>query len=118
MFQVDVVSDLKDYGSTDDGQRFIGEIIYVVVTFPGGDRYVHNRSWDGVKIHWCEENYCNYYEDIRPSAYEAANRLAARIRVAESIDLSLWSLDRPVYGSQAYQEYGQFDDIAWEKENG
>jgi hypothetical protein len=28
-----------------------------------------------------------------------------------------WVVGRPVYGSPAYQDYGQADDLAWEKEH-
>ena len=31
------------------------------------------------------------------------------------INTKFWREDRPVYGSKAYQEYGQADDVAWEK---
>lgn len=118
MFDVQVVSDLKKFGVQDDGQDFIGEVIYVQVTFPNGDRYVHNHSWDGAAVEYCEEAGCNFFPDIRPAAYEAAERLAARVRVAESINLSYWVQDRPVYGSRAYIEYGRAEDLAWEKEQG
>lgn len=32
------------------------------------------------------------------------------------VDFESWVAGRPIYGSLAYQEYGAYDDFAWERE--
>jgi hypothetical protein len=44
-----------------------------------------------------------------------AKRLNARLMLRRMPDFSQWQDCRPVYGSPAYEEYGQADDLAWEK---
>jgi hypothetical protein len=46
-----------------------------------------------------------------------AERLTARLENLGKLPLRFneWFEDRPVYGSSAYQAYGQADDLAWER---
>jgi hypothetical protein len=52
----------------------------------------------------------------RTAAEHLAERLQARWDSLGKLPVGfdLWPEGRPVYGSQAYVEYGQADDLAWE----
>ena len=93
--EVSIVSDLYHAGYTEDGESFVEERFFVQVTVPRGDRY-----------------------RIRSEARQSAQRLIDAIYVKGAIDLEFWHQDRPAYGSLAYQDYGQADDLAWEKAQG
>lgn len=111
--QVYFASDLKDYGRTEDGTPFIGEVFFVEVEDLRGNRWRHNARFDGVRKEEFEEGTA--YMDSRPEAREECERLVARIQRAGRINRDLWSEAPPAYGSDAYQEYGQAEELAWER---
>lgn len=113
---VGYLSDLKSYGRTEDGVPFIGEVYYVSVTNARGDRWTHCSHFDGVLVETDEEG-CPHFLDTRDAAVAQCERLVSRIRQQGSINMDNWTEARPIYGSSAYSEYGQDDDIFWEKEN-
>lgn len=55
--------------------------------------------------------------DPKAAAEKLATRLGARLRDLGKLPVGfdLWPQGRPVYGSDAYVEYGQADDLAWER---
>jgi len=106
-------SDLKNYGYTEDGTPFIGEVFYVEVENRRGDRWRLNRSFDGVRTELWEEG--PVYMDARPAARAQCERLVERIKAAGVIDMSQWHEGRCAYGSDAYFEYGASEELAWEK---
>jgi len=108
-------SDLKDYGRTEDGERYIGEIFFVYVRNARGDTWVHEVSYPGVKVHYGDDGQIGF-EDIRPAARIACENLVARIESAGEINLAHWSEGRAEYGSRAYVEYGQAEEVAREKQ--
>ena len=114
--QVYYGSDLKDYGYTEDGEKFIGEVFYVEVENDRGDRWRHNHFFDGVKIEQCEEGVA--YLDNRHSARTQCGLLVADIRQRSEINLEHWHEARCRYGSVAYLDYGQAEDLALEKMEG
>lgn len=113
---VEYASDLKDYGRTEDGQPFIGEIYYIVVTNKNGDRLVLNQRFPGVRV--VEEEDGRMFADIRPNAIARCEALIARIKAEGYIDLAYWHRDRPAYGSEAYLQYGMEEDVALERMEG
>ena len=54
-------------------------------------------------------------------ACEQAEKLAERLQARWDklgklpVGFDLWPEGRPVYGSTAYEQYGQADDVAWER---
>jgi len=110
------VSDLKDYGPTEDGERFVGEIFFIEVENERGDRMRLDRSFPGVKVEQWEEG--PMYLDIRPDARTKCDALVAAIKAKGEINLDHWYGARCRYGSDAYLDYGQAEDLAWEKANG
>ena len=115
--EVSIVSDLYHAGYTEDGESFVAERFFVQVTVPRGDRYRHRLHWNGCEAEYDEEGY-PHFGDIRSEARQSAQRLIDAIYVKGAIDLEFWHQDRPAYGSLAYQDYGQADDLAWEKAQG
>ena len=114
--EVYYASDLKDYGYTEDGERFVGEVFYVEVENKRGDRWRHHQLFDGVrKEHW-EEGVA--YVDDRPAARGRASRLVEDILRREAINLDHWYQARCRYGSAAYMDYGQAEDLALERMEG
>lgn len=55
-------------------------------------------------------------------ANAAAEKMAAALTVRLEklgklpVGFASWAADRPVYGSEAYEAYGQADDLAWERD--
>ena len=111
---VSTSSYLKDFGYTEDGESFIGEVYCVYVTDAYGNRWVHGKEFPGVFKY--ENEWAVGYKDIREWAQASCDRLAAKIRTAGMICLDHWCETRPAYGSDAYVAYGAAADVAWEKE--
>lgn len=51
-------------------------------------------------------------------AERLANALTARLENLGRLPVAFesWVVGRPVYGSLAYEQYGSYDDLAWERE--
>jgi hypothetical protein len=111
-----VRSDLKDYGYTEDGTPFIGELFFIEIANDRGDTWVHGRSFPGCIVVPGEEG--PIYTDNRPNARAHAEALIAAIKQKGQIDLAHWSQGRAVYGSDAYMAYGQAEELAWERAQG
>ena len=111
---IEVASDLYSAGFTVDGDEYIAEFYYICAEDADGNRYTIGR-FNGAKKSFDDEEGEVHFEDIRKEARATADRLFNRIKAAGVIDTQFWREDRPVYGSKAYQQYGQADDIAWEK---
>jgi len=114
-YSVDVVSDLKDYGTRDDGSSFIGEEFYVVISNVDGVRWVHNQRFDGVKVEYDDEVGENYFLDIRPQARGICESIVRRINDRKKIDTEFWTEGRPAYGSEAYIR-GNWSEIDYQSE--
>ena len=55
--------------------------------------------------------------DPAATAQTLADRLNARMALGKlPVGFDLWPAGRPIYGSDAYVEYGQDDDLAWERQ--
>ena len=109
-------SDLKDYGPQEDGERFVGEVLFVEVENKRGDCWRLNQSFPGVKVEQWEEG--PVYLDIRGEARVKVNMLIDAIVTKGEINLDHWYEARCRYGSDAYSEYGQAADLLWEKSCG
>lgn len=110
-------SDLARFGYTDDGHEFIGEAYYIQVTDNVGNRWILDRRFAGVIVHYDDE--CGqHFEDVRPAVKEFCEKLVEKIRQHGKIDLSLWRQGHPVYGSRAYVAYGQAEDLRLEMQEG
>lgn len=108
-----VVSDLKDYGAQDDGTPFIGEVFFVQAETRKGDRYRHYWSMPGVRVE--EDEWGKAFIDTRDAARAALEVLAERAQKRGVIDPQYWQRDRPAYGSEAWIEYGEAEELAWER---
>ena len=111
--QVYFASDLKDYGRTEDGTPFIGEVFFIEVENKRGDRWRLNRSFDGVRKEQWEEGVV--YMDARPAARAQCERMVERIKAVGTINMAHWYQGRAAYGSEAYFEYGAAEELAWER---
>jgi hypothetical protein len=114
--QVYWASDLKSYGFTEDGEDFIGEVFSVYIENPNGDRWVLGQHWDGVRKEASE--WGTAFIDIRPEVRTLLDALVVTIRAVNEINMARWSESRPAYGSRAYMDYGQAEDLAWERDQG
>lgn len=111
----ETVSDLKDYGRTDDGTPFIGEVFWVQATDAKGNRLDHNMRFDGVKREVDCETGNIAFIDMRPVAKFQCGRIINKIRRRNFINLANWTEGRPVYGSETYIAYGQQNDLEQER---
>lgn len=114
--QVYWATDLKKFGVTEDGEDFIGEVFSVYAENERGDRWILDTHWDGVRKEASE--WGTAYIDTRPAIRDMLDTLVATIKVGGTINLAHWAPTRCAYGSLAYQDYGQAEDLAWEREQG
>jgi hypothetical protein len=110
-----VESDLYVAGRTEDGENYTAEMFFVVAEDDNGNRWRHPETFAGCRAMFDEENDWPYFVDVRAAAQASAQRLLATERAAASVDLTQWYELPPVYGSPAYQAYGQFNDWAEEQ---
>jgi hypothetical protein len=115
--EVGVTSYLHQFGHTDDGVPFIGEVYHLLAEDADGNRWSHSAKFPGVGV-LTDEFGQQYFSDIRDQATARAEALLARVIARGTIDLYYWEMSRPAYGSKAYEKYGQEDDVMWEKEVG
>jgi len=111
---IKVASNLYSAGFTVDGDEYIAYRYHICAEDADGNRYTIG-GFNGAKKSFDDEEGEVHFEDTRKEAYATARKLLDRIKKAGVIDTQFWREDRPVYGSKAYQQYGQADDIAWEK---
>jgi hypothetical protein len=109
-------SDLKNYGYTDDSSPFIGELCFVEIESPRGHRWRLNYQFDGVRVERGEDG--PIYTDNRPRAKTRCGKLVEAIKRRGMINPMHWHEGRCVYGSQAWEEYGQREDLVLEKMEG
>ena len=114
--EVYFASDLKSYGYTEDGEEFVGEVFFVEVEDAKGNRWRHQQKFDGVRVQISEWGAA--FLDKRDWARRQCEQLVANINKAGRINLDRWSQARPAYGSEAYIDYGQAEDVALEREKG
>jgi len=113
--EFDIASDAYEAGKRDDGHPFIAENYYVTMTNERGERWAHKLRWVGCEVDQDEEGY-NCFTDVRAHALEqAAKLLGAIVEAGGAVNLEHWDQARPVYGSDAYVEYGQYDDWVLER---
>lgn len=75
--------------------------------------YAEDAVGNRVRVHVATSRWEN---DCLPSATRLAEALNARLRNGKlPVRFELWEQARPAYGSDAYIEYGQQDDLEWEK---
>ena len=99
-----VASELKDYGYTEDGESYIGDVYYIVAESKDGARWSEGTAFFGAERQDSED--CYGFVDTRQEAQKAANDLMASIEDGRS--LSDWVELEPVYGSKAYCDYYGF----------
>lgn len=110
-----IVSDLKDFGNYgEDGSNFIGEVFYIQLETPNGDRYRHRRSFDGV-VFKQDELGNNWPVDRRSEVNAYLKGQIRKMHQKHEVNLQHWYIDRPAYGSRAYQQYGQYEDFGDEQ---
>ena len=110
--EIDVVSDLYSAGFTIDGDEYVAERYFIVAQDSAGNRWSLGCFCGAEKV--LQEGEA-FFKDIREEARASADRLLARINDKGVIDTQFWREDRPVYGSKAYVQYGQAEDVAYEK---
>lgn len=103
-FDVAVRSDLYAAGRTEDGEVYIAESFFVVVTAPDGSRFQHAHSFPGCKAGYTPEEGIPYFQDVRAKAEAACERLVEQIKERGYIDLDKWIEITAVYGSDAWSE--------------
>jgi hypothetical protein len=109
-YKANVASDLYQAGLTEDGRPFIAENYYVVIENAAGRRFAHNVFFNGAVVHFDDEEFCHYFEDVREEAKAKAEALCDRVSSAlasgRSINLDLWVEVDPAYGSDEYVSQG------------
>jgi hypothetical protein len=123
--EISAVSDLFNYGMTEDGTPFIAERYFIEAEATNGQRWIHTARFDSVvKVDGGEE--CDgmvFFEDHRQEASDKCEALAERIRLfmnaGGKLDPVHWIESDPRYGSNAYQtldSQGYFRDLERKEE--
>lgn len=109
-----ICSDLKNFGYVgEDSGEFFGEVLYIQLETPNGNRYRNRVSLDGVVFEFSEEGY-KYPIDRRSEVNAYLGRQIDRITKAGRININNWVCDRPAYGSAAYQRTAHiFEDFGY-----
>lgn len=102
-----IVSKLKSYGHTEDGEEFVGEAYMIWAEKANGERLCHFHLFDGVNVELTEEGIPMFI-DVRESAKAAAERLLARIEAENPdfetcADSKYWGWIPARYGSVAFE---------------
>lgn len=117
MLEFIVASDAVDYGPTEDGQPFVGEVYYILAEDGDGNRWKHHHRFYGVVRQYDPEAGVVAFVDVREGAKARAELLLEKINEAGGyVDLKFWEADRPAYGSVSYQDYGCYYDLVSEYE--
>ncbi len=103
-----VASDLYLAGRTEDGEDFIASAYYVMAENARGDRWALETRFRGCRVSRDDEGW-SCFADVREEAKAAADRVLDGLAGRE-VSLEHWRPMRPVYGSDAYSQYGQHED--------
>lgn len=103
-----VGSDLKKFGTTEDGEDYLGEIYFVIAEDDYGNRWQSTETFSGCVVEDNSNDYENsiYFRDTREDAQFDANTLIEKMKAnIEGIDIaSAWTKISPTYGSPVYDE--------------
>lgn len=108
-----VASDMVNAGLQDDGTPYISETFYVMLEDAHGNRYKHYHLFPATVVTKDEDGETLFISD-KKQAEERAAQLLSRIKSRGKINMNFWRQGRPVYGSAAYIEYGQSNDLELE----
>jgi hypothetical protein len=106
-----VASDLRKYGTTEDGEDYFAEVYYVMATDALGNRFVHNKTFDCCLTEDGEE--WTIFNNVSEQAIIEVDALLAKIQQAAPVELDprYWIGSYAAYGSAAYSDK---DAVAWE----
>lgn len=103
-----ITSYLHKFGITEDGEDFIGEILFITAERTDGTRYAHDATFPTAKEAF-DDNGPSFL-DLREDARSRVEKLLERIKDAHGVMLSpdttlnpdFWTEIAPAYGSKAY----------------
>ena len=103
-----ITSYLHKFGITEDGEDFIGEILFITAERVDGTRYSHDATFPTARAGVDETG--PYFADLREDARSRAEKLLERIKDAHGVTLKpatilnpdFWTEIAPAYGSKAY----------------
>ncbi len=100
---IEVSCELANFGRDECGHPYIGEVYFLLATFPDGSRLRHGHKFYGVEVYDTEEGLG--FDDIREEALVKAEALCAKVQAStKELSSKLWAYAEPVYGSQAFIE--------------
>jgi hypothetical protein len=107
-----ITSYLHKFGTTEDGEDFVGEVYFIVAELEDGTRYSHFATFPGATAEVDEEHGIPYFPDRREEAMAEAENLLGRIEAelgesikrhgADCLNPDYWTEVAPAYGSRAY----------------
>ncbi len=99
-----ITSYLHKFGVTEDGEDFIGEVLFITAEREDGSRFSHFKTFPTSSAEVDDEGI-PYFTDLREEARGRAEKMLARIEsgcTVDTIDETLWTEIAPSYGSKAY----------------
>jgi hypothetical protein len=92
-----------------------GDLIYGKMAEDGERPVIHQDHQAVVRF---ETMFGEVFElDRTFASFDEAQEMVERIQAHGSVNLvSRWSFVRTIYGSRAYESYGQAMEVAWERE--
>ena len=105
-----ITSYLHKFGITEDGEDFVGEILFITAECEDGTRYSHDANFPTAKEELTDHG--SHFIDLREYARSRAEKLLARINNAlgssfpkhggDALNPEFWTEIAPAYGSKAY----------------
>ena len=117
---VEVLSDIRSFGTTEDGRDFEGEVYLVQVEDVRGRRLRHDARFPGCVREVDPEGWDVHFSETRVDAQAKAEVLAKRIATALHAGVELndahWCEAPAAYGSAFYRSNdGEGELMCWEK---
>jgi hypothetical protein len=101
-----ITSYLHKFGTTEDGEDFIAEVLFIVAESRDGSRFSHFATFPCTEEMFDEEEGLPYFPDMREEARSKAEALLTRIHESgvtfETLNPEYWTEIAPAYGSKAY----------------
>ncbi|WP_349432811.1 hypothetical protein Q9L42_020605 (plasmid) [Methylomarinum sp. Ch1-1] len=109
-----IACNLHEYGKTEDGETYIGEMYLLIITDSSGNRFAYHEVFHGCSPTSVDDPGAPsiWFEDVREEARRAAQTTLNDFKNGgREITPEEWTPVSPEYGSQAYSDHGGEQDL-------
>lgn len=117
-YLVGVRGDLYEGAVNEDGERPTEEVFYVLLEDADGNRWRSARCWT-TEAHW-QQTWVDGVLHVAAAELALCHaRVVEKVLAEGKVDPRIstkWRLTDPMYGSLAYEQYGQANEVRRERE--